>query len=149
MTIVYQARRHYKYQLAQACELPCAVYPEQEIQTRFIRLSVNGNLWLAPYYAWDGASGPMPDFNSIMRASLVHDALYQLMREGHLDLAKYRPAADQALLRYCLEDGMNPLLARWVYFCVRRFGAKYARSGLRQLPVAHNTTPSIALESNK
>lgn len=34
-------------------------------------------------YAWNGASGPVPDTKTIMRASLYHDAWYQLIREGH------------------------------------------------------------------
>jgi len=34
-----------------------------------------------------------------MRGSLVHDALYQLMRDGHLDRATHREAADPAASR--------------------------------------------------
>jgi hypothetical protein len=36
-------------------------------------------------YAWNGPSGPTLDTRNFMRGSLVHDALYQLMREGRMD----------------------------------------------------------------
>ena len=35
-------------------------------------------------YAWDGPSGPTIDTSNSMRASLVHDVLYQAMREEGL-----------------------------------------------------------------
>ena len=35
-------------------------------------------------YAWDGPSGPTIDTRNSLRASLVHDVLYQAMREGGL-----------------------------------------------------------------
>jgi hypothetical protein len=68
-----------------------------------------------------------------MRGSLIHDALYQLMREQHLDI-RFRAAADRLLFQLCLADGMNPLLARWVYFCVRCFGKAQAQSNVITLP---------------
>lgn len=73
-------------------------------------------------YAWDGPSGPTIDTKTFIRASLVHDALYQLMREEKLDRIKYREDADQLLKRICLEDGMNSFRAAYVYKFVRWFG---------------------------
>lgn len=70
----------------------------------------------------DGPSGPTFDTLTFMRGSLVHDALYQLMREGGLDRQMYREAADITLRQICLEDGMNPIRAWWVYQGVRLFG---------------------------
>jgi len=61
------------------------------------------------------------DTLTFMRGSLIHDALYQLMREGHLDHDAYREAADRALQKICIEDGMWPLRAWWVYHGVRLF----------------------------
>lgn len=57
-----------------------------------------------------------------MRGSLVHDALYQLMREGHLDLAAHLGPADRLLQKLCREDGMSQLRAWWVYEASKRFG---------------------------
>ena len=37
-------------------------------------------------YAWDGASGPTIDTKDSMKATLIHDVLYQVMREGGLKL---------------------------------------------------------------
>jgi hypothetical protein len=56
-----------------------------------------------------------------MRGSLVHDALYQLMRDEYLDRAVYRDAADRTLQKICKEDGMWSLRAWWVYQGVRLF----------------------------
>ena len=61
-----------------------------------------------------------------MRGSLVHDALYQLMRQGHLDPEEHREIADEELRRICQEDGMSAIRAWWVYQGVRLGGAKSA-----------------------
>lgn len=60
-------------------------------------------------YAWDGASGPMPDLTCVMRASLVHDALYQLIRLGYLYFDS-RILADEELRAICAEDHMDASL---------------------------------------
>jgi len=66
-------------------------------------------------------SGPTLDTATFMRGSLVHDALYQLMRDGHLDRATHREAADRLLQTLCEEDGMWSLRTWWVYHGVRLF----------------------------
>jgi len=71
-------------------------------------------------YAWDGPSGPAIDTASFMRGSMVHDALYQLMRDGYLEHS-YRKQSDQLLQQICKEDGMWTLRAFWVYLGVRLF----------------------------
>lgn len=89
----------------------------------------NEYLWLLPDgtlvirlgYRWDGASGPAIDTETFMRGSLVHDALYQLIREGFLPLDD-RAWADLELRVICLEDGMWPVRAWWVYHAVDIFG---------------------------
>ena len=60
-----------------------------------------------------------------MRGSLVHDALYQLMREEYLPLER-REYADSLLRQMCRTDGMNAMRAAVVYWGVRRFGARNA-----------------------
>lgn len=74
-------------------------------------------------YAWDGASGPTWDDKTNMRASLVHDALYQLMREELLD-RKHRKYADELFRKMCIEDGMGKFRAWYYYRAVRIFGAR-------------------------
>ena len=76
-------------------------------------------------YPWDGPSGPTVDTKNFMPGSLVHDALYELMRCGALPLA-YRKAADRILYAMNREHGMTWLRARGVYIALRLFGAKNA-----------------------
>jgi hypothetical protein len=75
-------------------------------------------------YAWDGASSIMPDIPSVMEASLIHDAGYQLMREGVLP-QKARKAIDKIFYQICKDKGMNRVLALVAYKFVRA-GAKKA-----------------------
>ena len=91
-------------------------------------ISLNEQAWLrvAKGYAWDGPSGPTFDTETFMRGSLVHDALYQLIRAGEL-VGAQRKGADLELRRVCREDGMNPIRAWWVYWVVRMFGWLAAR----------------------
>ena len=84
-------------------------------------------------YAWDGASGPVLDTQRIMRGSLVHDALYQLMREEHLP-QKARENADWLLREICIEDGMPKFNADLVYLAVDLFGKNYTKPDLLRAP---------------
>jgi hypothetical protein len=56
-----------------------------------------------------------------MRGSLVHDALYQLLRNELLE-PKWREETDRELVRICREDGMSRIRAWWVYRSVRLGG---------------------------
>ena len=75
-------------------------------------------------YAWDGPSGPTIDTKNFMRGSLVHDGLYQLMREGLLAHEEYRKSADDLLRDICVEDGMSKFRAWYVHRAVRISGGK-------------------------
>lgn len=118
----------YKYQLKQDYSVRIPICPQADIDTQFIRLDRTGLLWLRSGYAWDGPSGPTVDTADFMRGSLVHDALYQLMRERHLDKQHLREAADRLLREHCREDGMGPLRRWWVYVGVRLGGRRAAES---------------------
>lgn len=119
-------RAGYKYQLAWDYTeyLPKAKgWPE--VNTAFMKVThvVGGGVMLLirAGYAWDGPSGPTFDTPNFMRGSLVHDAIYQLIREGRL-MPTERKYADQVLRAMCREDGMNALRAWWVYEGVRKTG---------------------------
>lgn len=75
------------------------------IKTKFITLTKKGKLTVRAGYAWDGPSGPTIDTKNSMRASLAHDALYQLMRMGLLT-PDHRIDADILLENILTEDGM-------------------------------------------
>ena len=125
---------HYKYELTEDFDVRTTIIPPRWLHAprpgveSFVTLSSTGHLRLRKGYAWDGASGPAMDTQSIMRGALAHDGLYQLMRDAGLDLS-YRKPADKLLRRMCREDGMFWLRAWWVYLAVRIFG-KEAASGV-------------------
>lgn len=122
--IVYKGG--YKYQLAETYEVDVAVHPPEDIKTDYIELNNSGHLVIKNGYAWDGPSGPTFDTRDFMRGSLVHDALYQLMRMDLLSGELHRNRADKELKRLCLEDGMSSIRAWWVYQGVKHFAAKAA-----------------------
>jgi len=114
-------RSGYKYQLVEEYQVKVSVLPKNEIKTDFIELSTEGMLIIKKGYAWDGPSGPTIDTPNFMRGSLVHDALYQLLRNELID-EKWRDEADEELRRICVEDDMPRICARWVYIAVRKWG---------------------------
>ena len=124
MSIAYKSG--YRYQLAS--DYVVAVGIKLTVNTRFLVLTGTGDLFIRSGYAWDGASGPTFDSKNFMRGSLVHDALYQLMREGHIP-ESYREHADRLLQRMCVEDGMTAIRAWWVYKAVRFAGGPSAARG--------------------
>ncbi|MFC1749269.1 hypothetical protein ACFL2V_10730 [Pseudomonadota bacterium] len=63
-----------------------------------------------------------------MRGSLVHDAVYQLIRFGGLHESN-RKAADGLLKKICRQDGMFRARTQWVYLGVRFGGGSAADSG--------------------
>ena len=114
-------RKGYKYQLTEDYTVNVGISPEAAIDTDYIDLATEGNLTIRKGYAWDGPSGPTIDTTNFMRGSVVHDALYQLMREGLLDHTVYRTIADRVLVDCCREDGMSSIRARTVYLGVYYF----------------------------
>ena len=115
----YRKLEGYKYDLVERV-VTQTVFSGPAIINPYICLFQDGELVIEEHYAWDGPSGPTIDTKNFMRGSLVHDALYQLMREGLLD-RKYRKYADQLLRKICLEDGMSKFRAWYVYHAVRLF----------------------------
>ena len=114
-------RGGYKYQIKETYTVQIELKPPGNINTDYIKLDTDGNITLTKGYAWDGPSGPTIDTLTFMRGSLIHDALYQLMREEFLDHKLYRKIADVILRKICREDGMWFLRAWWVYAGVRLF----------------------------
>ena len=111
----------YKYQTVSSVTVHTAIRPEQGIQNQFISLYATGMLVIKSGYAWNGPSGPTFDTLNFMRGSLVHDALYQLMREKLL-ARKWRLHSDRLLQEICREDGMSRIRAWWVFSAVDRYG---------------------------
>jgi len=120
----YRMLTGYKYQLTAdtGCETGLRV---GDVGNDFVQLDGEGRLTLRAGYAWDGPSGPTLDTPSFMRGSLLHDALYQLMRTGLLD-PTHRESADRLLRQQCLDDGMPAWRVAYVYRLVRWFGGRHA-----------------------
>ena len=134
-------KKGYKYQLVKTYDSSINIKPEQPITTDYIELSEEGRLIIKKGYAWDGPSGPTVDTLNFMKGSLVHDALYQLMREKHLDKEEYRQSADRLLQKICEADGMSRLRAWWVYLGIRWAGDPAADSPYTK-PVIKAPNPS-------
>ena len=113
----------YKYQLRENYTLTVAIVGEK-VNSDFIDLSETGTLSIRKGYAWDGPSGPTLDTLDGMRGSLIHDALYQCMRDYGLDRVKYKLVADAEFKKACLEDGMPWFRVLYFYWGVRIFGAR-------------------------
>ena len=112
----------YKYQLTENYYVDTGCKPTKLYPTRYLDLTKTGVLCICRGYAWDGPSGPVIDTAAKLRASLVHDALYQLMRLGLLG-QEHREAADRLFADICIEDGL-PRWRAWIYYqALRRFGA--------------------------
>lgn len=115
-------RSGYKYQLASQYRVSVNIRPRNDIVEEFVELDRQGRMLIKAGYAWDGPSGPTRDTPDFMRGSLVHDALYQLMRLRRISKDVWRKEADLELKRICLEDGMSRRRANNVYKGVRIFG---------------------------
>ena len=131
-------RDGYVYQLAQNEDFIVPIYPQETISTEFITLTTTGTLLIYSGYAWDGPSGPCKVIagllipwlrkkylKTIIGGSLAHDALYQLIRQGHLRETD-REDADIALREICIADGMCKVRADMVYSGVRLGGKSSA-----------------------
>ena len=126
-------RAGYKYQLAEDYVVEIGIL-DYNIDTEYIKLTPSGTLTIKKGYAWDGCSGPTKDDKTNMRGGLVHDSLYQLLREGHLP-EELRSVADAMLQSICIEDGMNRFRA-WYYFKgVDHLALFAARKGANPYPV--------------
>ena len=115
-------RSEYKYQLANLYQIEIPTLPAETIETDFIKLGVDGELTVKKGYAWDGPSGPVIDTQENLRASLIHDALYQLMRREHLKARTHRKTADKVFRDICKEDGVSSFRANIYYKTLRKYG---------------------------
>lgn len=79
---------------------------------------------IAEGYAWHGARCCL-DVDSVMRAGLLHDALYQMIREGVIDY-RFRKLADRQFRRMIIADGFPRVFAWIAYAALRMFARKAA-----------------------
>lgn len=118
----------YKYLLRNIITVDLAVSTGQ-FGTFFgglVRITAGGTeLTIHPGYAWDGPSGPAVDTPAFMLPSLVHDVLYQMIREGLINRS-YKKYADKEMRRLAKETGMWAPRRWWTYTAVKVFGGRHA-----------------------
>lgn len=127
-------KKGYKYQLSGNHIYHVDIKPAESIKAGFVHLNVAGVLWIKSGYAWDGCSGPTWDDKTNMRAGLIHDALYQLIRLEQLPQS-YKDAADRELQKAMLEDGAFRIRAWYYYQAVKRFAHRSGEPGYDPYPV--------------
>lgn len=91
-----------------------------------VLLAPDGILSLSPGYRWNGADGPVSQDDAAIMGSLVHDALYDLIRAGELPESA-RKAADKELRRAMKDYNANPFRRWYFYVAVRLFGGAHGR----------------------
>lgn len=127
-------RSGYKYQLAEDYKIKTAIIPKEAVDTKFIKLDLQGNLTVSEGYAWDGPSGPVTDTQNNMRASLVHDAFYQLMRNKYLTIKNHKDKSDRLFQKMCVEDGVSVTNAK-IYYYGLKIGGKPAADPKNKKPI--------------
>jgi hypothetical protein len=135
--IKYTKRRLWKYKLAEDFTINLGYLPRipelGSISTPYLNLDQDNILLIRSGYCWDGPSGPMRDKSKRMTASLVHDALYQLMRSESLPQAS-RKRSDEIFREILIQNGVSKIVAHSAYKALRMFGAKNAKPNVLTAP---------------
>ena len=116
-------RSGYKHQNDKLRVYQTSIIPDEVIESQYITLNTDGRLFILQGYAWDGPTG-VPDVwgtRWLIRPSLIHDALYQLLRHGLLEPG-YRKAADVEFKLACHADARWKWMGNVAYWFVRKFG---------------------------
>ena len=161
----------YKYCLLQDVCVDTKIIPDTPLTvtdpinlSTYTNLSTGGLLKINKGYSWDGATG-IPDTEANMFAALVHDALYQLMREynckapgtttiGGIYRKVFRLEADILFRTHYTNNGG----CRWwiaIIFCIlRKCGKCYTLCGRgsnkkkwKQLEPGKKAAPALGLTS--
>ena len=83
-----------------------------------------GPILIKAGYEWDGCSGPTIEHCNSRRACMVHDYLYDLIRDGRISLS-HKNEVDYFFFLLLREDGFDPIRAWYYWLAVKLFG-KYA-----------------------
>jgi hypothetical protein len=135
--IKYRSLKRWKYQLKDVY-IDSAPVLGCTYQDNYLSINSLGALIIHRGYCWDGPSGPTIDTKNTMRASLVHDALYQLIRKNILPVT-FRKEIDDHFRQQLIEDGMSKFRAWYYWKSVRLFGKKYAT--MREQPEKIHIAP--------
>lgn len=123
----YRKLKNYKYKLMENYTLKLNINLEKDLIFNFIEFLTTGQLLIKQNYAWDGATGLPLTPTEMLRGSLVHDVLYQLMRLGALDYKIHRILADKIFKQFCIEDGTPKITTECMYRALRLLGEQFAK----------------------
>lgn len=119
----------YKYKLVRPYSYNTIIKPIYPRKSDNVRLELDGTLYLSQGFQWDGATGAIDKVKhvlgigireKIIRASCIHDALCNLIKDGELNII-YRKIADDIFREICKEDGMSWIRRQWTYYAIRGF----------------------------
>lgn len=126
MSFEYERQYAYRVSSRQCFLLDRRLQMDGEVNHRLFSLQ-STTMIVRPGYAWDGPSGPTIDTKNAIRASLLHDVLYQAMREKLIPRKRNRRIADAVFRKILKEDGMH-FFRRWLWWIsVRLFGGYAVR----------------------
>lgn len=110
----------YKYMLEEDAWFYTGIKPDQDFITKRVIHYTDGWMLIKEGFCWDGCSGPTWDDKSNMRAGLMHDGVYYLLRHG-FSMA-YRSIGDKKLRDLMIEDGAIRARANYYQWAVSHFG---------------------------
>lgn len=107
----------YKYEVLQDYRVKLHFKPKKRIESEFYIFDTDGWLTIKKGYRWNGASGPTWDTRSTIRASAVHDVIYQMIRRSQLDPG-LKDLGDRELQIIMIEDyhPRNKISNQWSNF---------------------------------
>lgn len=131
----------YKYRTAESIAVMFPIYPEKELcsDAKLITFTREGLLFISAGYSSDGPSGPSVDTDNFMLGAFVHDAIYELLRQGKFDNVEVRDGngavlsheqirkiSDKGLREIVRIKGMSKFRSWYVYKGVRKGGIESA-----------------------
>ncbi len=145
----YRDVRSYKFQLFDdlTCETGITIHGTS-VQSAsepgsdgrpFVTMDAGGTLLIHAWYSWDGPSFIPGHARRMIRGSLVHDALYQLIRDECFPVESrirwtVAREADVLMRRLFIADG-TPVILAWFFFAViRLFGRHFEEPGSKPSP---------------
>jgi hypothetical protein len=119
--------KKYKYELLKDYFYKCDFLAQLPDFCHLYFVKVDSTLIVRKGYQWDGPSGPTIDDDTNIRASLIHDALYQAMRTGLIAKTfKFRRVIDKIFSAILKEDGMGFIRRTCYFYSVRGVGFIFA-----------------------
>lgn len=123
--IRYTEKVQYKYVLGEntTIQLPLS-FRGIQADSKYFKLTKEGLLTIYKGYAWNGAN-IIPDTKRNLYPSLVHDCLYQLMREYLIPYTVKRQfIADTIFTSMCRKNGVPEWVCKTYMRALTKFGKK-------------------------